>query len=667
MNAPDHAPRTTQYAPRITHYALLVIILLLAAYLRLNHLDWTEFKQDEARLSQIAFDMAHGGPIPLHSINASVGVANLPLGAWLLSIPYALSSSPIVATAFLGLCNVLAVAACYAFARRCFKALGTHSAVGALIAALLFATAPWAVLESRKLWANNFFPLFVMAWAWTGWLAFAEKKPRWLIGHAIVLALCLELHYYALLLVLASAVWFIAFIRRVDWRTIIIGVIAALILFSPFIFADAAQGWPTATGLLALFNQPATADASSINLSWLTATGLEIHSLAGPQEFENYRALVPGLDYLFNAEGILMLIGLLIALSDVLRALVRRVWDARSTLSFMLAAWLIVPVVSQISHRVPLYQHYFAILWPVPYLLVGWLIERVSSVRVLRGALVGFAIVIALAQSYAMLTLQQFVATRPTPGGAGIPIGYYELIASQAKAAMRDTQATEIVINTIGSDPQIDEYPAIFNFLLNDVPHRFVDVTHWMQLYPQQPNIQIDYYPPAPMVGTPDRDPISYIDLRRGEHPAQIFKSNGYSALPWPCASTVTTRWANNTTFLSANLDQFKAGQSGVIHICVRLDQNSPTTDYHWTNQLFDQAGKRWAQVDGVGLPSASWRAGDIVQLNFKIDLPPDMPEAGYLLRIGQYTYPDITSVPVIDALNNPQSDAVEIPITIRR
>ena len=87
-------PRFTHYAARIT----LLAIVLLAAYLRLNHLEWTEFKLDEAHLSQLAYDMARHGQIPLTGIGSSVGVVNPPLAAWLLAIPYAISTSPIVAT-----------------------------------------------------------------------------------------------------------------------------------------------------------------------------------------------------------------------------------------------------------------------------------------------------------------------------------------------------------------------------------------------------------------------------------------------------------------------------------------------------------------------------------------------------------------------------------------
>src|SRR5512136_3297753 len=233
MSAPDHAVRSTRYVSRRALEIFAVsLVLLLAAYLRLNHLDWTEFKQDEANLSQIAYTMAHTGVIPLHGIGSSTGMMNPPAGVWLLAIPYAASGSPIVATAFLAGLNVLAVACCYAMARSWLKSWSDDYVPGALAAALLFAVAPWAIVYARKLWANDFLPLFVVGWAWTGWLTFVRKKPWWLIAHAALLGACIQLHYSALMLAPVSAVWFIAFVKRVasQWRAVLFAAIVFVLL-----------------------------------------------------------------------------------------------------------------------------------------------------------------------------------------------------------------------------------------------------------------------------------------------------------------------------------------------------------------------------------------------------------------------------------------------------
>src|SRR3990172_7139327 len=98
--------------------AALAAILILAGALRLGAPGITEFKRDEANLSQLALDLAHGRTFPLLGISSSVGVPNPPLSVYLFAIPYALSDSPILATLFVGLLNVMAVGLAWLVARR---------------------------------------------------------------------------------------------------------------------------------------------------------------------------------------------------------------------------------------------------------------------------------------------------------------------------------------------------------------------------------------------------------------------------------------------------------------------------------------------------------------------------------------------------------------------
>jgi len=673
MSAPDHAPsRATQHVSRRTLEIIAVtIVLLLAAYLRLNHLDWTEFKQDEANLSQIAYNMAHTGEIPLRSIGASTGVVNLPLAAWLLAIPYAVSGSPIVATAFLAGLNVLAVAGCYGMARSWFKSWSDHYVLGALSAALLFAVAPWAIVYSRKLWANDFLPLFVVGWAWTGWLTFVRKKPWWLIAHAVLLGACIQLHYSALMLAPVSAVWFIAFIKRVSWRVVLIAAVVFVLLFAPFLIADAQLGSPNVTRFIAMFQQPATADTSAANDGWLLTTGLEVHSLAGPQEFENFRTLVPWSDGISWLVGLLVIAGLIIAVVDVVRAILQRKWNDRSAVALLLATWLLIPIVGQLSHRTPLYVHYFLPILPAPFVVVGYLIVRSKEATVAFKReslapvlLTGAVAIIALAQTVQTITLQQFVAARPTPGAISIPIGYYERIVNEAKTALKETGGAEIIVNTIGSNVNTDEYPAIFNFLLNNVPHRFVDVNQLMRVYPSASHIQIDYAPyRSTTFAEAGRDLVEEITLRAGEQPGRVYRSDGYAKPPCEIAAT-PGRWQNGVSLLSTQIDPLRAGQPTQIKLCLKIDQPA-AEDYHWTAQLWDKNGRRWAQVDDNGYPSRYWRTGDVITQALALDLPADLPVGDYVLRIGQYTWPDVKPVLSLDVAGNPQSDAVEIPVRV--
>ena len=418
--------------------------------------------------------------------------------------------------------------------------------LGALAAALLFAVAPWAIVYSRKLWANDFLPLFAVGWAWTGWLTFVRGKRWWLIAHALLLGACIQLHYSALILAPVSAIWFIAFIKRISWRAVLIAAVVFVLLFAPFLIADAERGSPNVTRFIALFQQPSTTDSSAVNDAWLLTTGLEVHSLAGPQEFEHFRALVPWSDGISWLVGLLVIAGLVVAVIDVLRAIPQRQWDDRPAAALLLTTWLLIPIVGQLSHRTPLYVHYFLPILPAPFVVVGYLVTRATLTPALslkgRGSAFLAVLIgsIAFAQTVQTITLQQFVASRPTPGAMSIPIGYYERIVNEAKNALKETGSAEIIVNTRGSNVNSDEYPAIFNFLLNEVPHRFVDVNQPMRVYPSAPHIQIDY---APYRSTTfvkaGRDLVGEITLRAGEQPGRVYRSSGYTDPPCDAVTTL--------------------------------------------------------------------------------------------------------------------------------
>ena len=159
---------------RRTELLLAGALLLLAGTLRMGWPAATEFKADEARLYALALDAATGAGLPLRGIGTSIGFPNFPLSVWLYALPLWVWPHPYSAVLFTGALNTLAVAACWWLARRVW------GAEAALLTALLYAASPWAIIYSRKLWAQNLLPLFVMGWAASGmrcWNAPAASAP----------------------------------------------------------------------------------------------------------------------------------------------------------------------------------------------------------------------------------------------------------------------------------------------------------------------------------------------------------------------------------------------------------------------------------------------------------------------------------------------------------
>ena len=651
----------------------LIAILVLAAYLRLNHLGWAEFKLDEANLSRLSLNLVRGIEFPLTGIGSSAGIVNPPLAAWLLALPYAVSPSPIVATGFVALLNVIAVAACYGLTRRW---LGSAPVWAALLATLLFAAAPWAVIYSRKIWAQNLLMPLVIVWAWTGWLAFARRRPRALIGHALALAACIQLHYSAMWLIPVTLIWSIAFARRVQWKSALAATAIFALTFAPVLIADALRGGQSINRVLDLAKQPAAIDDQALHMTWLMITGQEIHSLAGPQEFENFLAGVPNAEALAVAEGILVGAGALLALMEAAGAARSRVLDDRAAASFMMVSWLSLPVLIQSRHSLPIYPHYFIILYPVPFMLVGLLYARLSAVapallsRVGQPVLIGFAVVTAALQSVQTIALQEFVATRATPGGYGVPVAMLEQIASEAASANRDLSGAEVLVYTEGDNPTTHEGPAIFDILLPpNIPRRFVDLTGAVEVYPRGAAVIIWYSPRAsPLPGAvAGRAPLyrqdAVVPLRTGEAASQIRIWPSQSAASIPCASGAPLgTWQNGVTLLEARPSGDWRGSTGSIELCYRIDTEHGGAEYHWFNHVIGPDDRRWAQVDGAGYPTASWRSGDVIRVYFRpLVLPSDAPRGPYTVRIGMYTYPQVVEVPLVDAAGHPVGSSVAV------
>lgn len=113
-----------------------------------------EFKYDEAWMHEYVARHVAGGEFATQGIRASFDFVSPPLNLYLLSLPVMLSQEPMACAAFVAALNGLAAGAAYHIGR---ELAGRATGV---FAALLFATSPWAVIFSRKIWAQDLLPPF---------------------------------------------------------------------------------------------------------------------------------------------------------------------------------------------------------------------------------------------------------------------------------------------------------------------------------------------------------------------------------------------------------------------------------------------------------------------------------------------------------------------------
>ncbi len=143
------------FVRRLRPHLVPALLLLLALWLRLRGLADMEFKYDEAAALRLGQNLlgerpwATDAPWPQRGMMSSQGVGNAPLFNSVMALFWWLTRDPVRATALVALANWLSLPALYAWARR---RIGPPRA---LVFLALLGVSPFAVLYSRKLWAQD--------------------------------------------------------------------------------------------------------------------------------------------------------------------------------------------------------------------------------------------------------------------------------------------------------------------------------------------------------------------------------------------------------------------------------------------------------------------------------------------------------------------------------
>ena len=360
-----------------SHWLLLAAIVLLGGWLRFSRLDLMEFKSDERELHSLAVKQA-SGQWQLSGLVSSTGLRNPPMAVYLFAIPALISSDPIALAMLPALLNTLAIALTYFLGRR-FLSRG-----GALAAALLFAVAPWAVIESRKIWAQDLLPFFTILFFIFAFSWLREGRWRHALAMAVTLSVLNQIHYSSVALwpILLFLLW-----RRRSTRALkqlAVGAALYAVLWAPFAVV-VLRGEAFAKGEY----RPVQAGiretpAHGAKAMWWQA------QLMGYGGFDSLLGVsTPGLSGAmpssawFTAAFMVLIFGGLAAAVFRLRA--------RPEL-WLLLLWFLLPTVLLSIHRVMF--HYFIVCWPVTFLLAAlfgesvwqWLRGRAPSVAAWSGA-----------------------------------------------------------------------------------------------------------------------------------------------------------------------------------------------------------------------------------------------------------------------------------------
>lgn len=633
----------------------LIAILLLAAYLRLGFPAVIEFKSDEAYLSRLALDLVRGRHFPLLGMPSSVGLPNPPMAVYLMAVPFSLSSHPLIATQLIGLFNVLSVAMLYSLTRRYF------GAGPAILAAALYAAMPWAVLFSRKIWAQDLLPPLVIACVWSGLSAFYEGRRGAQRIHLPLLAITGQVHYVAVVLVPIS-LYLIVTGRRKLTRAFLWSILIAFALTLPYLVGLYQAGLANIDAIRARLGEvrasegapdspPPLVSTDGLSLAYLAISGTDIHALAGPQQFQAYVSSVPNAYLAFHGVAILSIAG---AIGWVIAAFNRR----QRVVLITLLLWLCVTPLAFSFRWTPPYIHYFIPILPAAAvsaaMAIQWLLQQVArlvNARLAVGIAATGVIVLLGLQTLMLNVLYQFLNTHETPDGFGTPLSYLLPVREAL------SQESGVLIDLDGQFLETAREASVWYVLLYDLPNvRLLDAS--IKAFPK----------PSQSI------------LREGCNTPETFTlRKPLNGTQQSCYGVEHTASMPDKLSVPSTSAHFENGiamvgyswQTGCLTAYWQpLAAHAASAElYQVAVQLINADGSTLGNLDRPFWLTRHWRDGEPFSQQYC--LATDDPRLANLsaIRIGLYTYQDTPegrqffNVSVLDEQNNPTGQFVELPI----
>jgi len=205
------------------------LVTLIAAFFRCRHLDLIEFKGDEAVNLYLAARPYFSHPFPPGGTVSSIGLINPPFFNYLLLPLIYISRNPKALSFLIGLTNSLSIGFFYFLIKRYFKK------TTALLASLLFALSPWAILFSRKIWTQNLLVPFVLLMLYSLLKIVIDKKQAYWWVLAMSQLLIIQLHQPAIFLIAIINLWI--WLRKIKphWKYLTLGFFLGALPLIPYL------------------------------------------------------------------------------------------------------------------------------------------------------------------------------------------------------------------------------------------------------------------------------------------------------------------------------------------------------------------------------------------------------------------------------------------------
>ncbi len=615
-------------------FAGLTAILLLAALLRLGWAGINSFDFDEARLSLIALDMARAGAPALLGMPSSAALPNPPAAAWIFSLPYSLSVDPLVATAFVGILNIVAIGGLWWLVR------GTWEWDAALLAAFLAATLPYTVIYARNIWAQNLLGPLAILWAACAVLGIRNRINSALIAHYFLAVTAWQVHYAGIALLIGTVCLVLIFqlwnLRSQLFIGIGLGALAAL----PFLFGI--RCCAPEFGLVAnqSFSQSISIDAIAFR---------DLIRLAVGYRWTNFFA-GGGMPSQDGLSSLLLGIGVVTLALGGLWGGLRSIWNSlrkpteasrQDVTASLLPLWVVAAPLTFTVHFIPVNQHYMLVSLPAVYIAAGAGLRAIHNQR-LRKLILGLAILLCLWQAVWVGRSLDFIQKNHTPNGMiRTPLLYPRAVA---QSLMTDNPVS---VHSFSDEPDYNADPAKFKVLFWEYPHRLVDGTGSI-LIPSGGAELLFVRPDVPalavLTGMGNRFPRSEYPRSPGDVPYVVLSALDQDLVGFENINPVNV--GESAKLTGYRIDTF----ADSLRLSLRWIVLKPPVpvDLHRFIHLYSEPDDEFIIGNDGGVSSRSWEIGDLVVTwgEFELTVIPEM----YYFNVGMYSYPDLTRLNWHDA-----------------
>ena len=376
------APKMGRINPELL---VLSLILLFASVLRLYKIgSYMNFLGDEGRDMIAIYEILHGN-LTLLGPASSVGGFFLGPIYFYFAAPFIwLSrydpSGPSIMVALFGVATVFLV---YKLGKEFFG-------VGAgIIASLLYAISPIAIIYSRSSWNPNIVPFFSIATLYLLYKGVQKKKFLFLLLSGICFGILLQLHYLATFIGMVMFLYVLttsflgdsqSFVSKVKlWVLSSLSVFAGFVMgFSPFILFEIRHNFLSTSKI---FNFIVNSEETGVGATFVSQTWHVFLRMFGGLT-SGYP--VPGYYNLYSKEVLaawIIFAAAVGAISTVffLFTLYKKGLFRKDSLLLLL--WLFIPVILFGFYKKEIYDYYLGIVFPLPFLMVGNFISNLWNFK----------------------------------------------------------------------------------------------------------------------------------------------------------------------------------------------------------------------------------------------------------------------------------------------